>query len=86
MPAHPGASPPPSSPPGHVTLAQISDLHLGIMLGDGFLDRVIAKGRRSQRSDLRTARLDFAIRAVLYKFDFSRARQAERVLRAMARA
>jgi predicted MPP superfamily phosphohydrolase len=30
---------------GRVTLAQISDLHLGIMLGDGFLDRVIAKLR-----------------------------------------
>lgn len=28
---------------GRVTLAQISDLHLGIMRGDGFLDRVIAK-------------------------------------------
>lgn len=30
---------------GRVTIAQISDLHLGIMLGDGFLDRVIAKLR-----------------------------------------
>ena len=30
---------------GHVTIAQISDLHLGIMLGDGFLDRVIARLR-----------------------------------------
>jgi hypothetical protein len=28
---------------GRVTIAQLSDLHLGIMLGDGFLDRVIAK-------------------------------------------
>ncbi len=28
---------------GHVTIAQISDLHLGIMMGDRFLDRVIAK-------------------------------------------
>lgn len=27
---------------GRVTIAQISDLHLGIMLGDAFLDRVIA--------------------------------------------
>jgi uncharacterized protein len=30
---------------GRVTIAQISDLHLGIMQGDGFLDRVIAKLR-----------------------------------------
>jgi predicted MPP superfamily phosphohydrolase len=30
---------------GRVTIAQLSDLHLGIMLGDGFLDRVIAKLR-----------------------------------------
>lgn len=30
---------------GRVTLAQISDLHLGIMLGDGMLDRVIARLR-----------------------------------------
>lgn len=30
---------------GRVTIAQISDLHLGIMLGDRFLDRVIAKLR-----------------------------------------
>ncbi|MBU1395854.1 MAG: metallophosphoesterase [Gammaproteobacteria bacterium] len=30
---------------GRVTLALISDLHLGIMLGDGFLDRVIARLR-----------------------------------------
>jgi len=30
---------------GRVTIAQISDLHLGIMLGDGFLDRVIARLR-----------------------------------------
>jgi predicted MPP superfamily phosphohydrolase len=30
---------------GRVTIAQISDLHLGIMLGDGFLDRVVAKLR-----------------------------------------
>ena len=30
---------------GSVTLAQISDLHLGIMLGDGFLDRIIARLR-----------------------------------------
>ncbi len=31
---------------GHVTIAQISDLHLGIMTGDKFLDRVIAKLRQ----------------------------------------
>ena len=30
---------------GRVTIAQISDLHLGIMLGDRFLDRVIGKLR-----------------------------------------
>lgn len=30
---------------GHVTIAQISDLHLGMMSGDAFLDRVIAKLR-----------------------------------------
>ena len=30
---------------GRVTIAQISDLHLGIMLGDGFLERVVAKLR-----------------------------------------
>ena len=30
---------------GRVTIAQISDLHLGIMLGDDFLDHVIAKLR-----------------------------------------
>jgi len=30
---------------GRVTIAQISDLHLGIMLGDNFLDRVIGKLR-----------------------------------------
>lgn len=30
---------------GRVTIAQITDLHLGIMLGDGFLDRIIAKLR-----------------------------------------
>ena len=30
---------------GRVTIAQISDLHLGIMQGEGFLDRVIAKLR-----------------------------------------
>jgi predicted MPP superfamily phosphohydrolase len=30
---------------GRVTIAQISDLHLGIMLGDDFLDRVINKLR-----------------------------------------
>ncbi len=30
---------------GRVTIAQISDLHLGIMLGDSFLDRVITKLR-----------------------------------------
>jgi uncharacterized protein len=30
---------------GHVTIAQISDLHLGIMIGEEFLDRVIAKLR-----------------------------------------
>lgn len=28
---------------GKVTIAQISDLHLGVMLGDGFLQRIIAK-------------------------------------------
>jgi hypothetical protein len=28
---------------GRVSIAQLSDLHLGIMLGEGFLDRVIAK-------------------------------------------
>jgi predicted MPP superfamily phosphohydrolase len=28
---------------GRVTIAQISDLHLGIMLGNGFLDRVVSK-------------------------------------------
>jgi predicted MPP superfamily phosphohydrolase len=30
---------------GRITIAQISDLHLGIMLGDGFLDRVISRLR-----------------------------------------
>lgn len=30
---------------GQVTIAQVSDLHLGIMLGDRFLDRVIGKLR-----------------------------------------
>jgi uncharacterized protein len=30
---------------GRVTIAQISDLHLGVMLGDEFLDRVIARLR-----------------------------------------
>jgi len=30
---------------GKVTIAQISDLHLGVMLGDGFLDRIIARLR-----------------------------------------
>jgi predicted MPP superfamily phosphohydrolase len=30
---------------GQVTIAQISDLHLGMMLGDGFLDRIIVKLR-----------------------------------------
>lgn len=30
---------------GRITIAQISDLHLGIMLGDGFLDRVVARLR-----------------------------------------
>jgi predicted MPP superfamily phosphohydrolase len=30
---------------GRVTIVQLSDLHLGIMLGDGFLDRIIAKLR-----------------------------------------
>ena len=30
---------------GRITLAQISDLHLGIMMGDALLDRVIAKLR-----------------------------------------
>jgi predicted MPP superfamily phosphohydrolase len=30
---------------GRVTIVQISDLHLGIMLGDGFLGRVLAKLR-----------------------------------------
>jgi len=33
---------------GKVTIAQISDLHLGIMLGDDFLDRVIARLREIQ--------------------------------------
>jgi len=33
---------------GRVTIAQISDLHLGVMLGDEFLDRVIAKLRDMQ--------------------------------------
>jgi predicted MPP superfamily phosphohydrolase len=33
---------------GRVTLAQISDLHLGIMRGDGFLVRVIARLRESR--------------------------------------
>jgi predicted MPP superfamily phosphohydrolase len=33
---------------GRVTLVQISDLHLGVMLGDEFLDRVIAKLRELQ--------------------------------------
>jgi predicted MPP superfamily phosphohydrolase len=33
---------------GHVTIAQISDLHLGTMMGDEFLDRVIAKLRETQ--------------------------------------
>ncbi|MGE5321153.1 MAG: metallophosphoesterase [Hyphomicrobiaceae bacterium] len=28
---------------GHVTIVQISDLHLGIMLGSRFLDRIVAK-------------------------------------------
>ena len=30
---------------GHITIAQLSDLHLGIMMGEEFLDRVIAKLR-----------------------------------------
>jgi predicted MPP superfamily phosphohydrolase len=30
---------------GQVTIAQLSDLHLGVMLGDGFLDRIIARLR-----------------------------------------
>ena len=30
---------------GRVTIAQISDLHLGVMLGDEFLDRVVARLR-----------------------------------------
>ena len=30
---------------GRVTIAQVSDLHLGVMLGDEFLDRVIARLR-----------------------------------------
>jgi predicted MPP superfamily phosphohydrolase len=30
---------------GHVTIAQISDLHLGIMLGDRFLEHIVAKLR-----------------------------------------
>src|SRR5512135_1210534 len=30
---------------GPVTIAQISDLHLGIMVGDKFLDRIVAKLR-----------------------------------------
>ncbi len=33
----------PKLPSGQVTIAQISDLHLGMMLGDEFLDSVIAK-------------------------------------------
>lgn len=33
---------------GRVTIAQISDLHLGIMLGDGILDQVIAKLRETK--------------------------------------
>jgi len=33
---------------GRVTIAQISDLHLGVMLGDEFLDRVIARLREIQ--------------------------------------
>jgi predicted MPP superfamily phosphohydrolase len=33
---------------GKVTIAQISDLHLGLMLGDAFLDRLIAKLRAAQ--------------------------------------
>jgi predicted MPP superfamily phosphohydrolase len=33
---------------GRVTIAQISDLHLGVMLGDEFLERVIAKLREIQ--------------------------------------
>jgi len=33
---------------GRVTIAQISDLHLGVMLGDEFLDRIIAKLRELQ--------------------------------------
>lgn len=33
---------------GQVTIAQISDLHLGVMLGDEFLERVIAKLRDIQ--------------------------------------
>lgn len=40
----------PKLPPGigKVTIAQISDLHLGLMLGDAFLDRVIVKLREAQ--------------------------------------
>ena len=30
---------------GHITMAQISDVHLGIMRGTGFLDRIVAKLR-----------------------------------------
>ena len=33
---------------GRITIAQISDLHLGVMLGDEFLERVIAKLREMQ--------------------------------------
>jgi uncharacterized protein len=33
---------------GRVTIAQISDLHLGVMLGEEYLDRVIAKLREIQ--------------------------------------
>jgi len=33
---------------GRVTIAQISDLHLGAMLGDEFLDRIIARLREAQ--------------------------------------
>ncbi|BCK88529.1 3',5'-cyclic adenosine monophosphate phosphodiesterase CpdA [Sideroxyarcus emersonii] len=36
---------------GHVTIAQISDLHLGAMLNDEFLDRVIA-GLREAKPDI----------------------------------
>lgn len=35
----------PKLPSGRLTIAQISDLHLGIMMGGGFVDRVISRVR-----------------------------------------